>query len=236
MKVPDWFDEKWINTDAKAFGIYITLLYSRFTIRWFRKDIEIPPILGSIRREISRFLAGDDLYEACESSRDFLKTLHKHEAEKLMREKDILDIIENKYYDKFKYACYKYFKRDKIDNGLIIPIRIFLREVKIGIVDRYDVSSSGSTAIKGIKDYLSKYGFTVDENRIIDVLYNSGIFLSKYYPSPVVPAPFLEDEFIEKLTYKEVKVKEEAKEVKIVVKEELEKKYGDEKINQIGRF
>ena len=30
MEVPDWFDEKWIDTDAKAFGLYVALLYSIF--------------------------------------------------------------------------------------------------------------------------------------------------------------------------------------------------------------
>ena len=36
MEVPSWFKEDWIDTDAKALGLYIALLY--YILEYFKFD------------------------------------------------------------------------------------------------------------------------------------------------------------------------------------------------------
>ncbi|ADB57521.1 hypothetical protein [Archaeoglobus profundus] len=119
MTVPYWFNEKLIDTDAKAFGVYLALLRSRFTHGWWDKEVRpSPPIVDDVRLEIQKFLTGRDILEASEAVRDFMKLLNEYEYEKLFLDKSFLDEIEIKYYEKFRRACYRYFKREAINEEI----------------------------------------------------------------------------------------------------------------------
>ncbi len=195
-----WFNEELIDTDAKAFGVYLALLKARFQSGWFYKEsFQIPPIIDEVKREISKFLTGRDMYEASKASEEFLILLHEHEAEKLRQDKSILDEIEAEYYESFKGGVFKYFKGDYINDDIKNIIRTFLKDVRSGKMKWYE-SYMGSVrlgwAINSrytIDNYWSR--FRIGWEEIIRALTTSGIVVF----DDIIPAPFLEDEFIERL-------------------------------------
>ena len=77
MEVPYWFNEKWIDTDAKALGVYIALLYLRLDAVYsnWSKDTTI----NSVKRELVRFLLGKEGYEAWKSAEAFIDNFYAHE-------------------------------------------------------------------------------------------------------------------------------------------------------------
>ncbi len=145
---------------------------SRFEYEWWSQETT-PPIIYYVRSEISKFLVGKEMFDAFESSREFLMLLHKNEHEKLREDKEILDKIEAKYYEKFRNASYKYFKEEIIDNNLKNFIRMFLKDVKSCVISKHDVSSCGSIKLSSpiyqeshYKDYWNQLFKIIDYKRI----------------------------------------------------------------------
>jgi len=233
MTVPHWFNEKLIDTDAKAFGVYLALLKARFTHGWWDKEVRpIPPIVDDVRWMLQKSLTGKDMLEAFEAVRDFMKLLNEYEYGKLFLDKSFLDEIEIKYYEKFRRACYRYFKRDAINEEIRDYIRLFLKDVKAGVYKRILMTKIGSVHIYSIasrylaisKDF-ERYctNLQCEKDKIVKIakaLIESGIVVFGISVD-IIPAPFLEDEFIEKLAPPEEF--EEKKEE--IIKEGLEKKY-----------
>jgi hypothetical protein len=209
MYIPSWFDEKWIDTDAKALGVYIALLYSIFIAVRSKYDKDLT--IDWVKNEIARKLAGKDSFEASKSAESFLKFLYINESFE-ERISNVLENIEGKYYDKFRKACYKYFKRryierledeDKKDLVTILE-RLRLEPANRTAIGSMNMSFSEETEgilyhlITGTFDF---YNLNPDERRkqskrmrkLFEVLSNSGIL----WFDEIIPAPFLEEEFLE---------------------------------------
>jgi len=230
-----WFDKSLIDTDAKAFGVYLALLKARFSFGWWDKEsFPIPPIVDEVKQEISKFLAGKEMYEAFEALEKFLMLLHEHEAEKLRQSRTLLDEMEIKYYNSFKKACYKFYRAYKIINENVRDaIKQFLMDLKRDVIDKWDISRAGSVKLNTsipynpyFKIHLFKLGNEI--TKVYDALTTSGIVVF----NNIIPAPFLEDEFIERLAPPEIREKIKAEEAEPPVikierakKEKLEEKY-----------
>jgi len=215
MEIPSWFKEDWIDTDAKALGLYIALLYSILTA--IRLNLSKDSTINSVTVEIATKLSGKDAFEASKSAVTFLENLYTHEystKESVFKEgiAGLLVNIEGKYYDKFRKACYKYFKKRYIE-------RLEDEDKKdlITILERLKLKSdyitvSGSIRKFVLADYtlyelatgMNFFSLNPDEREkqskrmknLLEVLNNSGILWFK----EIIPAPFLEEEFIAKLT------------------------------------
>jgi hypothetical protein len=73
METPSWFEESWINTDAKALGLYIALLYSIFEA--VRFNLSKDSTINKVKVEIKRKLTGKDTLEAPNLQKHFWKSL-----------------------------------------------------------------------------------------------------------------------------------------------------------------
>ena len=110
MQIPQWFTEKLIDTDAKALGVYLTLIRAKREIGWYSEYPE--HIIREVRKELLRILNNkEELNEAFEASVEFLRLLHEFESMRLLIDKSILDSIENKYSELFKKIRNKYIKK-----------------------------------------------------------------------------------------------------------------------------
>ncbi|XRO75249.1 restriction endonuclease [Methanocaldococcus sp. 28A] len=217
MEIPQWFNEKWIDTDAKSLGVYIALLYARF--RAVIEDWSKESTMNSVKKELARFLSGKEGYVAWKSAEIFIENLYSNEYssegrrfENYKKVKTQLENIEGEYYDKFRKACYKYFKKKYI-NELKDEDKEDLRK----ILESIKLEASGYTSLGSILYSLyttsdayklatgeNIYSLKGDEKKeqekrmenIIYALIYSGILWFK----EIIPAPFLEDEFIKKLS------------------------------------
>jgi len=234
MEIPYWFDEKWIDTDVKALGVYMALLYSRFkcVLNPYRSGGDC---MIDIKEEIDHILTEDvDVVEAWKVAEEFILALYSNHRQKrrvrttfgpfkktfkiyTFKENTIasLEQIELRYYEIFKKACYKYFRKEVIKE-LKFKYEKYLREVRkilkcMKLI--YAINTlKGSIKIKRTKiiadlyeclTYESFHNLEDDkkskvENKlrsILNILHYTGILWFK----EIIPAPFLEDEFTEKL-------------------------------------
>ena len=215
MEIPHWFEEEWIDTDAKALGLYIALLYSRFkSVPWnWAKD----NAMENVRGEIGKILMGEEGYKAWKSAGAFLENLYTHEySEEDRRFKNTetiitqLDNIEGSYYGRFRKACYKYLKKryigslrdeDKKDLTKILEgVKIRHSEITVSGSIRGNLSISGAyELITGKSLYnLNENERKEQESRMSNVI-NALIYSRILWFEEIIPAPFLEDEFVEKL-------------------------------------
>jgi len=216
MEVPSWFKEDWIDTDAKALGLYIALLYYIFKYSDYSDENHI---INSVKTEIATKLTGYDAFEASNSAETFLENLF---TDKSITYK-VLSVIEGKYYNKFRKACHKYFKRryierleDKDKKDLITILeRLKLRLYKLtktGSV--YYYYSLSDSFLYELLTGMNLFTLNQDERReqskrmknLLETLNNSGILWFNH----IIPAPFLEEEFITKLTSSEEIIEESA--------------------------
>jgi|GEM_PF-594600 len=224
MEIPSWFKEDWIDTDAKALGLYIALLYSKFEA--VRFNLSKDSTINKVKVEIAEKLAGKDAFEASISAETFLENLYAHEYsmnEGFKSETSrALNTIEGKYYEKFRKVCYKYFKKryierledeDKKDLIKILerlklkPDALTISGSVYKILDIYSDSTLYELATG-----MSFYSLKPDEKEkqskrmknLFETLNNSGIL----WFNRIIPAPFLEEEFIAKLTSPEEIIEE----------------------------
>jgi len=203
----EWFKKEWIDSDAKALGVYIALLYVRFV------NLTKSTVKNYVKEEISRVVdKAKDRAEAWKSAQEFIESVYSHyptEYELFKDKKDVnkdLELLERKYYEKFRKACYKYFKLS-ITKNYNKEIALILSKIK---KDTYNRTLCGSLhrslSIPSIYELLtcnSWYDLSEDKRKeegkrltpIIDALINSGIL----WFNGIIPAPFLEEEFLEKL-------------------------------------
>jgi uncharacterized protein YeaO (DUF488 family) len=126
----------------------------------------------------------------------------------------VLEDIEEKYYDKFRKACYKYFKRryiERLDDEEKKDLATILERLKLKAAYRTAIGSTNMSfseeteailyfLITGTFDF---YDLNSDDQRkqskrmrkLFEVLSLSGIL----WFNEIIPAPFLEEEFITKL-------------------------------------
>ena len=100
-----WFGEERMGTDARAPGVYITLLMLQFRVR-FTTDI---PVLyrevglreSRLKAYLSIFLNDEEqMEEAADAGKGFLKAFVAHSS--LPEYEEVLDSIERDFYEMFK--------------------------------------------------------------------------------------------------------------------------------------
>ena len=180
----EWFKKEWLDSNAGTLGIYLALLYIRFTK--LSKNV----VKNDIRREINRLLSRDDRDRAWRSARDFIERVYLYYGDRNgFLTSDYLNFdledIERKYYESFKNACYRYLKYDLIKN-YNKEVALLLREFKRNYIDRTSYGSIRSYNLFYKKDL---------EFIIKNTLINSGIM----WFNEIIPAPYLENEFLERL-------------------------------------
>ena len=224
MEIPSWFKEDWIDSDAKALGLYTALLYSIFTA--VRANLNKDSTINSVTVEIATKLSGKDAFEASKSAVIFLENLYTHEYstnESVFKEgiAGLLVNIEGKYYDKFRKACYKYFKKryiERLEDDDKKDLITILERLKLkpnyitasGSIDRFIPLTD--SALYELAKGTDLYKLNPDEKErqskrmknLLETLNNSGIL----WFNSIIPAPFLEEEFIAKLTSSEEIIEE----------------------------
>lgn len=270
MGVPEWFNEDWVSTDAKALGVYMSLLRLRFLL----KDLLLYPeeydlynvnsesklsvsgisseisgdiykTIKSVKEEIEITLAGKERDEALESARAFLENFFFREYWSYARlyalsgsseeaQVDwglegariiaLLDYMEEKYYDKFRKACHKYFRKKALDS-----LDDARAEELLGCIHIRDRTPSGSLYITGFNFCILRMAVEKVTGRVIydpgqlnfwfwkevgkdkreevermtkemwEKIYDPLVDSRILWFGAIIPAPFLEDEFIEKL-------------------------------------
>jgi len=208
-----WFKEEWLNSDAGALGIYLALLYIRFT-NWLSKST----IKNDVNKEIERLLSKEDRHDAWKSAKEFIDNVYSYyptDEYGYIKSDDLifdLDALEQKYWEKFKYACYKYLRYNIIKGynkgkEIAMILRILRRvSKKIGS----DKSICGSVKILSLSkiddllvEILSKEK-KVELLRVKEALLKSGII----WFNRIIPAPYLMDEFLNNLERVDIIAKE----------------------------
>jgi len=198
-----WFGTEWIDNDAKALGVYITLLILRFRVR-FATDI---PVLcreeglmeARLKPYLSIFLKDEKLIEAIATGKEFLNALVKHAS--FYEYEEALDTIETDFYAILKEAYLRHVNRAEIVGRIseydATPlIRRFLSDVSS---NRFSIgkitSASSSILLTPFSELMELYGLSEgDVRRFMEILRISGIMFLD-----IIPAPVLEKEFIESL-------------------------------------
>jgi hypothetical protein len=225
MEIPSWFKEDWIDTDAKALGLYIALLYSIFEAVRFNSSKD--STINKVKIEIKRKLTGKDQLEASESAETFLENLYTHEylVNKGFKSENetikLLVNIEEKYYERFRKACYKCFnweyikelkEKDKKDLTTILEkLKLNYRRITTSGSITSDIFSYTDMLYELLTDkdfwILNSYEQNKQSKRmerLLEALNNSGIL----WFNKIIPAPFFEDKFIASLTSPEEIIEE----------------------------
>jgi hypothetical protein len=200
-----WFGQERIDTDAKALGVYLTALIVRFRVR-YRTDI---PLLRSdewllqarLKPYLALFLKDDEqeLKEAMAAGKEFLNALSKNTSFSDFEE--ALDDIERYFYGTFKAAYLRHVNRAAMkgtiaDYDASALIKTFLNDVSANRFSKGKITSAGSCIIlTPFGEFIEFYGLAQAEaNRFLEILRESCVMFLD-----IVPAPVLEQDFIESL-------------------------------------
>lgn len=211
-----WFRKEWIDTNAKALGVYVTLLLVRFRVR-LRTDIpalysEEGKIEGRLKPYLSIFLRGKDKKlidtAAIDAGKEFFMRLVDHTA--YQEYEGVLDCIETDFYETFKEAYLGYVNAnvnvnvtgkeftEKISgHDTAALIRTFLRDVSANRFSKGNVTPAGSSILlTPFGELMEFYGLSEEDvQRFLEILRMIGIMFFD-----VVPAPVLEREFVDGLS------------------------------------
>ena len=198
-----WFGKDWIDNDAKALGVYITLLMLRFRVR-FSTDI---PVLcreeglmeARLRPYLAIFLKDERLREAIAAGKEFLNALVKHTS--FHEYEEVLDTFEMDFYEILKDAYLRLVNRAEIageisEHEATPLIRRFLSDVSSTRFSIGKITSAGSfILLTPFSELMELYGLSEkDVRRFMEILRLSGIMFLD-----IIPAPVLEKEFMESL-------------------------------------
>jgi len=197
----EWFREEWLNSDAGALGVYLALLYIRFenhSKKWVKEKVS---------EEINKFsLTGKDKDEALRFTMEFIESIYSHYpinndngyfANKKLVNAD-LELLEEKYYERFKKACYKYFKQNIIKNYYNREIALFLKGVK---EKGFDKTACGSIHNVVVLYYIMDY---VEDDKKAEAIEQALIDSRIVWFNKIIPAPYLDDEFLTKLEKEDI--------------------------------
>ena len=211
-----WFRKEWIDTNAKALGVYMALLLVRFRVR-LRTDIpalysEEGKIEGRLKPYLSIFLRDKDKKlidtAAIDAGKEFFMRLVDHTA--YQEYEDVLDCIETDFYETFKEAYLGYvnanvnvtvtgkeFTREISGHDTAALIRTFLRDVSANRFSKGKVTPAGSSILlTPFGEFMEFYGLSEEDvQRFLKILRMIGIMFFD-----VVPAPVLEREFVDGLS------------------------------------
>jgi hypothetical protein len=221
-----------IDTDAKAFGTYVALLYLRFD--WYYHDFASAPSMESydyssfesrMREILKLYLIGRDKYDAFEAARTFFNKMFAHhgsEALKASTRNRLLEQIEAEFFETFVKAYRKYLKLDEIPYEFRKRIALFLRKVRSReiSVSLETISESVEVSDYSISGFLKSLNLKEDEVKAFyQYLVNSGIAIYRGYGDYIIPVPCLLDDVLKVLEegVKEVKaVEARVREVEVV--------------------
>ncbi len=201
-----WFGKEWIDKDAKALGVYVALLILRFRVR-YRTDIPFlcrdDSLMESRLKPYLALLLNDEeeeLLEAVDTGKGFLKVLVAHTS--LPEYEEALDGIELDFYEMFKEAYLRHVNREamavKLSDSDAAPfIKTFLSDVASNRFPRGKITTAGSSILlTPFSDFIEFYGLSEEDVRkFLELLRESGIMFLD-----IVPAPVLEQDFIESLS------------------------------------
>ncbi|MGB7533718.1 MAG: hypothetical protein WA977_12215 [Halobacteriota archaeon] len=209
-----WFRKEWIDTNAKALGVYVALLLVRFRVR-LRTDIpalysEEGKIEGRLKPYLSIFLRDKDKKlidtAAIDAGKEFFMRLVDHTA--YQEYEGVLDCIETDFYETFKEAYIGYVNANvnvtvtgkeftgEISSGhdTAALIRTFLRDVSANKFSKGKVTPAGSSVLlTPFGELMEFYGLSEEDvQRFLKILRRTGIMFFD-----VVPAPVLERDFVD---------------------------------------
>jgi len=199
-----WWIKDLIDSEAKAMGTYLSLLY---LLVKKRNDLFIVKPRGAsiideddAKRLFYVYLAGkgDDLREALDVGKIFVDRLLEHENVSYPIDRyRILCEIEVEFYENFVKAFKKYLRFDHIPEGLREIIKEVLLEVRAQLYEKAKITA-GTLQITQLEDKIKKYHELKDEeiNKIISYLVSSRLAIT-VLGDYVFPAPCLSDEVIE---------------------------------------
>jgi hypothetical protein len=209
-----WFRKEWIDTNAKALGVYMALLLVRFRVR-LRTDIpalysEEGKIEGRLKPYLSIFLRDKDKKlidtAAIDAGKEFFMRLVDHTA--YQDYEDVLGCIETDFYETFKEAYLGYvnanvnvtrkdFTGEISGHDTAALIRTFLRDVSANRFSKGKVTPAGSSILlTPFGELMEFYGLSEEDvQRFLEILRMIGLMFFD-----VVPAPVLEREFVDGLS------------------------------------
>jgi hypothetical protein len=202
-KTLSWVGEEWTASDAKALGLYIALLQLRFRVRY---STDIPLLCtdeelmeARLKPYLSIFLKEEELAEAVESGKKFLKAFVEHTP--FPDFEVALDTIELDCYPVLREAYLRHVNRAEIevkisDYDARALIKRFLDDVASNRFSKGKITSAGSSILlTPFSELMVLYGLPEEDvHRFLNTLRRSGIMFLD-----IVPAPILEREFIESL-------------------------------------
>jgi len=198
-----WFGKEWIAREAKALGVYITILIVRFRVR-YATDI---PLLcrdeglmeARLKPYLSLFLHDEELTEAVEAGKVFLKAFVGHTS--FPEYEATLDTLELDCYPILREAYLRYVKRKELavkiadfDAGSLI--RRFLGDIASNRFSKGKITIAGSSILlTPFSELMELYSLSEEDvRRFLKILRLSGIMFLD-----IIPAPVLEYEFLESL-------------------------------------
>jgi len=208
-----------IDTDAKAFGTYIALLYLRFD--WNNSNFESAPSMesysyrsfeSSIREILKLYLMGRDRYEAFEAARLFFSKIfeqHGSEALKADTRNRLLEQIEGEFFETFTKAYKKYLKLEGFPHEYREKIVLFLHKVRSREIPVSLETISGSVVVSNyyIYEYLKSLNLNEEEIKAFyRFVEDSGIAIRWGYGNYVIPVPCLLDDVLK--VFREIKAVE----------------------------
>jgi len=198
-----WFGKEWVASDARALGVYITLLIVQFRVR-YATDL---PLLcrdedlmeARLKPYLALFLHDEELAEAIEAGKGFFKAFVEHTPS--TEYEAALDTLEVDCYPTLKAAYLRYVNRKGLavkiadyDAGSLI--RRFLGDVASNRFSKGKITSAGSSILlTPFSELMDLYGLSEEDVRgFLNILRLSGIMFLD-----IIPAPVLENEFIDSL-------------------------------------
>ena len=191
-----WFEKEWLDTDARALGVYVTLLIFQFRVRY---GTDVPVLSrdeGLLRLRLSPYIAlilhdEQERREAFEAGKEFLEALVTHTD--LTEYEAAMDRIELAFYERFKDAYLRHVNKTELtgaiaDTDVLTLIKTFLRDVASNRFSKGKITSAGSCILlMPATELIELYGLSKDdENRFIEILRNSGIMFFDIVPAPVL--------------------------------------------------
>jgi hypothetical protein len=201
-----WIEKDLIDTDPKAMGVYLALLYLRlrksvtFTTKPSGLDIMNEP---RARELIAFYLAGkgEDARIAFDTAVTFIDRLFTREDMLDWRKRDpVLEDIECRYYHKFVSAFKKYLRLNVIPEELREMAENVLLDVRSQLYEKAK-TRCGTVEVSGgsLEDNIKKYYGIKDEEvkKLISNLIKSGLVYQEYPYILIIPSPCLSDEIVE---------------------------------------
>jgi hypothetical protein len=199
-----WFGIEWLESDAKALGVYLTLLIIRFRVRY---STDIPLLVRDasllqvrLSPYLALFLNAEQQAEGFETAKKFLKAFV--ERTEFPDYEQVLDAIELDFYDRFKEVYLRHVNREALTGTIAqhdtLPLlRTFLEDIAANRFARGRTTGAGSCILlTPVSDLLAFYQLSEDEVReFMKLLRLAGIMFLD-----IVPAPVLEEEFLETLS------------------------------------